>query len=248
MSFITDQIIGGVYRTEKQQTESTDPLTGQKKMVDVVVPKENPSAPNGVEREEASPMSQYGIVSSNITINAIEYDPVVEAQIKQQQESIMAVQSSIVNAKRAEQDRLTVEQQGMANAAKAKWEQEVIKATEMTKAEQEKGVALTQASKDKEVAALALETAKLNAQHTVTDAKADADAKRLAVSANNNFNDRLDAYIKIEQAWAAAYGAQRQVPDTVVGSGGSGNNSPNQALTDLFMTKVARDLQLPAKP
>ena len=153
--------------------------------------------------------------ATNITINGIDYDPTVEAQIKQQQEAIMAVQQAIVNAKKAEQDTLTVEQQVKAEAAKAKWAQEVEKATAVTSAEKDKAVAVTQATKDKEVAALALETAKLAAQQTVTTARADADAKRLQVTANNNLQDRLEAYVTGGSYWRSTsdtrccYGWQR---------------------------------------
>jgi hypothetical protein len=183
--------------------------------------------------------------ASNITINGIDYDPVVEQQIKQQQEAIMAVQQAIVNAKKAEQDALTVEQQGKAAAAKAKWDQEVEKATAVTAAEKEKAVAVTQAQKDKDVAELALETAKLNAQQTITTAKADADAKRLAVQANNNLQDRLDAYVRVQTAWASAYGAQRQTPDIALGGGGGGGTA---AAMEAIAVKAARDLQVQAKP
>lgn len=245
---ITDQITNGVYRTERKSTETTDPLTNLTKTVDFVVPKTNPTAPNGIEREETSPIAKFGMSASNITINAIDYDPVVEQQIKQQQEAIMAVQQSIVNARKAEQDTITVEQQGKAEAAKAKWTQEVSKATAVTAAEQEKEVAVTQAQKDKDVAELALQTAKLAAQHTVTDAKADADAKRLAVTANNNLELRINAWVQVQTAWANAYGNQRQTPDTVVGSGSGGGNGLNQGVVDMLMVKTARDLQLNPKP
>jgi len=239
INFITDQITFGVYRTEHDQVKSNDPLTGQEKVLDIVRPKVSAGSPNGIEREEESPIQKFGMSTSNITITGIDYDPVVEAQIKQQQEAIMAVQQAIVNAKKAEQDTLTVEQQGKAAAAKAKWDQEVEKATAVTSAEKDKAVATTQAEKDKEVAALALETAKLNAQNTVVAAKADADAKRLQVTANNNFQDRIDAYIKVQEAWASAYGNQRQTPDIAFGGGGA---SGTTAAMDLLAIKTARDL------
>jgi regulator of protease activity HflC (stomatin/prohibitin superfamily) len=245
INYITDQIQFGVYRTEHEQVKTIDPLTGQEKVVDTVRPKQNDHFPNGIEREEESPIQKFGMSASNITINAIDYDPVVEAQIKQQQEAIMAVQQAIVNARKAEQDALTVEQQGKAAAAKAKWDQEVEKATAVTAAEKDKAVAVTQAEKDKDVAALALETAKLNAQQTVTTAKADADAKKLAVQANNNLLDRLDAYVKVMQAWATAYGAQRQTPDIQLGGGAGGGTA---AAMDVLAIKAARDLQVQAKP
>ena len=245
INYITDQIQFGVYRTEHEQVRTTDPLTGQEKVVDIVRPKHNDHFANGIEREEESPIQKFGMSASNITINGIEYDPVVEAQIKQQQEAIMAVQQAIVNARKAEQDTLTVEQQGKAAAAKAKWDQEVEKATAVTSAEKDKAVAVTQAEKDKEVAALSLETARLNAQQIVTTAKADADAKRLAAQANNNLQERLEAYVKVMQAWATAYGNQRQTPDIQLGGGGAGGTA---AAMDLLAVKAARDLQVQSKP
>jgi regulator of protease activity HflC (stomatin/prohibitin superfamily) len=245
INYITDQIQFGVYRTEHEQVKTTDPLTGQEKVVDIVRPKQNDHFPNGIEREEESPIQRFGMSATNITINGIDYDPVVEAQIKQQQEAIMAVQQAIVNARKAEQDALTVEQQGKAAAAKAKWDQEVEKATAVTAAEKDKAVAVTQAEKDKDVAALALETAKLNAQQTVTTAKADADAKKLAVQANNNFQERINAYVKVMEAWATAYGAQRQTPDVQLGGAGAGGTA---AAMDILAVKAARDLQVQPKP
>jgi regulator of protease activity HflC (stomatin/prohibitin superfamily) len=245
INYITDQIQFGVYRTEHEQMKTTDPLTGQEKVVDIVLPKHNDHYPSGIEREEESPIQKFGMSASNITINGIDYDPVVEAQIKQQQEAIMAVQQAIVNAKKAEQDALTVEQQGKAAAAKAKWDQEVEKATAVTAAEKEKAVAVTEAEKDKEVATLALETAKLNAQQTLTTAKADADAKKLALQANNNFQERIDAYVKVHQAWATAYGSQRQTPDIQLGGGAGGGAA---TAMDLLAVKAARDLAVQPKP
>lgn len=239
INYITDQIVYGVYRTEHDQMKTTDPLTGQEKIVDLVRPKVNAASPNGIEREEDSPIQKFSMNASNITINGIDYDPAVEAQIKQQQEAIMAVQQAIVNAKKAEQDTLTVEQQGKAAAAKAKWDQEVKKATAVTEAEQDKAVAVTKATKDKEVAALSLETAKLSAQETITTAKADADAKRLAMQADNYQGKKIEATVEIHKAWAAAYGAQRQTPD--ISLGGSSNSSTATAM-DTVALKALRDL------
>jgi Membrane protein involved in colicin uptake len=247
ITFISDQVVNGVYRTEHKPMEVTDPLTGQKKVVDYVQPKVNGKAPNGIEREEDSPILKFGMDATNITINGIEYDPQVEEQIKQQQQAIMAVQQAMVNAKKAEQDAITTEQQGKANAAKAKWEQEVEKAKAVTVAEKDKEVATLVATKDKEVAALALDTSKLNAQTTMTNAKAESDAKKLALQADNALQVRLNAYVEIQKAWAAAYGAQRQTPDIVMGQGTAAGGT-NQALIDMLTAKTARDLSVSPKP
>lgn len=245
INYITDQIVYGVYRTEHDQIKTTDPLTGQEKTVEIVRPKQHRGAPNGIDREEDSPIQRFGMNASNITINGIDYDPTVEAQIKQQQEAIMAVQQAIVNARKAEQDTLTVELQGKASAAKAKWDQEVVKATAVTSAEKDKAVAVTQATKDKEVAALSLETAKLAAQETITEAKASSDAKKMAIQADNALQKRLDAYVEVNKAWATAYGQQRQTPD--VQMGGSGGN-PTTSAMEVLAVKAARDLTVTAKP
>lgn len=246
INFITDQIVYGVYRTEHDQVKTTDPLTGMEKTVDIVRPKVKEGSANGIEREEESPIQKYGMSASNITINGIDYDATVEEQIKKQQEAIMAVQQAIVNSKKAEQDAITTKLQGEAEAAKAKWAQEVIKATEITKAQQDKEVATLQASKNKEVAALDLETAKLEAQTTVTTAKADADAKKLAMQANNYALERLNAYKEIAIAQAEALGKQRQTPDISLG-GGSGGSSSTAAVMELLGAKAARDLNVSTK-
>jgi hypothetical protein len=246
ITYITDQVVNGVYRTEHKPVESTDPVTGQKKIIDFVQPKPSDKAANGIEREEESPVQKYGMDASNITINSIEYDELVENQIKQQQQAIMAVQQAMVNAKKAEQDALTVAKQGEAEAAKAKWAQEVIKATEVTKAQQEKDVATLVATKNKEVAALDLETAKLGAQKTITEAKAESDAKKMQLQANNALEQRLAAWVEVQKAWAAAYGAQRQTPDIQMGGSSAGGTS--QGLIDMLMVKTARDLNVSPKP
>lgn len=248
INYITDQIVYGVYRTEHEQAKTTDPLTGQEKTIDLVRPKIDAKAPNGILREEESPIQRFGMNASNITINSIEYDAVVEEQIKQQQQAINAVQQAIVNSKKAEQDAITVELQGKAAAAKAKWDQEVQKATAVTVAEQEKAVAVTQAQKNKEVAQLSLDTARLAAQQTVAEAKADGDAKRLAMQANNYFLERLDAWKTVAVAQANAVGAQRQTPDVSMGGGGGSSASSTAQLMDVWAAKAARDVGTSAKP
>lgn len=236
ISHISDQILHGVYRTERHTSKQIDIISGQEKNVDMVVPK---IGPTGVEREEISPIETFGINAYNISIQRINYDPAIEKQIEQQQQATMAVQQAMVDARKAEQAAITTAKQGEAEAAKAKWAQEVIKATEITKAQQEKDVATLQANKNKEVAALSLETAKLAAQETVTTAKAEADAKTLAMKADNYRAKNIEATIEINKAWATAYGAQRQTPD--ISFGGS-SSSPTTTAMEVVAAKAAKDL------
>ncbi len=241
---IRDQILHGVYRTERHTTKVNDIISGQEKTVDIVQPKLDPK--NGqIEREEASPIEMFGINAYNITISGITYDPVIEKQIEQQQLAYQAVQQAMVDARKAEQAAITTAKQGEADAAKAKWAQEVVKAQEVTKAEQDKAVATLQATKNKEVAALDLETAKLNAQTTMTTARADSEAKKLAITADNALQKRLDAYVEVQKAWAAAAAAHRPTPDVQLGGGG--NNSNAYQLMELWTAKAAKDLNVSTK-
>jgi hypothetical protein len=169
LSFIEDQSINGVYKTKQEEIKVHDDLMNTDKTVTVVKIVENKSLPM---RQEVSALKMYNINIQGLAINAIDYDDEVEKQIKVQQQAYMQVQTAIANSKKAEQDAITTELQGKAAAAKAKWEQEVIKAQAITQAEQEK-----------EVAALAAQTAILDAQKIKTDADARSYANTKLVSA-----------------------------------------------------------------
>lgn len=232
INFISDQILHGVYRTTRHTIKTVDVISGQEKTIDIVEPKTGPG-PNGIEREEISPIEIFGFNAYNITINAIRYDPQVEEQIKQQQSATMAVQQAMVDARKAEQAAITTAKQGEAEAAKAKWAQEVEKAKAVTAAEQQVAVA-----------ELELKTAKLSAEQTMTEAKAGSDAKKLAIQADNALQTRLNAYVEVQKAWASAYGAQRQTPDVQLGAGTGG---VSQGLVELLTAKTAKDLHVSTK-
>jgi SPFH domain / Band 7 family len=169
LSYIEDQCINGVYRTRQEEVKIHDELMNTDKTVTVVKIMEQANVPL---RQETSALQSYSINLQGLALNAIDYDEEVEQQIRVQQQAYMQVQTAIANSKKAEQDAITTELQGKASAAKAKWEQEVIKAQAVTQAEQEK-----------EVAGLQAETALLAAQKIKTDADAQAYANTKLVTA-----------------------------------------------------------------
>jgi hypothetical protein len=200
------------------------------KTVTIVRPKVNDKGI--VEVQEASTVTAFGIRTYNLAINSIAYDQQVEEQIKQQQQAIMAVQTAMANAKKADQDRLTVEKQGEANAAKAKWEQEVKKAQAVTEAQQKK-----------EVAQLELDTAELTKQAAIKRAEGDAEARKLVMAADGALEKKLAAYVEVQKAYAEVLGKQPLVPQVVMG-GSSGSAGSGQAFMDILQAKAARDLAL----
>ena len=169
LSFIEDQSISGVYRTKQEEVKVHDDLMNTDKTITVVKIVQQNNLPM---RQEISAIKSYNISLQGLSLNAIDYDEEVEKQIKVQQQAYMQVQTAIANSKKAEQDAITTELQGKAAAAKAKWEQEVIKAQ-----------AITQAEQQKEVAALESQTAVLNAQKTKTEADAKSYANTKLVTA-----------------------------------------------------------------
>lgn len=200
------------------------------KTVTIVRPKVNNKGI--IEVQEPSSVAAFGIRTYNLSINSIAYDQQVEEQIKTQQQAIMAVQTAMANAKKADQDRITVEKQGEANAAKAKWEQEVKKATAVTEAEQKKAVAQ-----------LELDTAELTKQAAIKRAEGDAEARKLVMAADGALEKKLAAYVEVQKAYADVLGKQPLVPQIAMGAGSS-SGSQGSNIMDLLQAKTARDLAL----
>lgn len=236
---VEDQIAHGVYQTVQREAKVADPLTGQEKsaiVVDIVME-------NGIpKRQEASAIDRYGIATSNFAIKGLPYDEAVEKQIQEQQKITMQVQTAIAESRQAEQRTITVEQQGKASAAQAKWEQEVVKAKAVTAAEQ-----------DLAVAALKNQTAEQYRQEQLKRADADASYRRQVMAADGALAQKLDALVKINATWASAFqNYQGQLVPNVVMGGGSGGAGTSVAATqnfmDLLTAKAATDLGVSLRP
>jgi len=225
LSFIEDQSINGVYRTRQEDIKVHDDLMNTDKTVTVVkIVQDEKGMPM---RQEVSSVKIYGVNLQGLALNSIDYDAEVENQIKVQQQAYMQVQTAIANSKKAEQDAITTELQGKAAAAKAKWEQEVIKAQ-----------AITQAQQEKEVAALQAQTALLEAQKVKTDADAKSYANARLVTAGLTPQERaqFDKDTKIGVAEALS---KIVLPTTYMA--GSGGNKDASILESILGVKLLND-------
>jgi SPFH domain/Band 7 family protein len=232
INYVEDQIENGVYRTVQRETRVVDQLTGQEKsamVVDIVM---NAGVP---VRQEQAVLTPFGIKPFNFAISELVYDETVEKQIQGQQAIAMDVQTAIAEARKAEQRSITVEQQGRADAAKAKWDQEVIKAREVTAAE----AALA-------VQTLGNQTAEQYRQATLKRAEADAGARKQLMQADGALSQKLDAWVKVNGAYADAVKNYKGnwVPGVVTGGGGNGNQNAATDLIDLLRAKTAKELSL----
>jgi len=212
INYIEDQASHGVYKTIQRDDKTIDVFTNAEKVITVVEIQKDPKG--GFARVEKSPLQRYGVTLSNLSINGVDYDKAVEGQIKQQQQLVMQVQTAIANAKKSEQDALTSEQKGKADAAAAKWAQEVIKAKLVTEAQQRK-----------EVAALEAQAAELEAKKTRIDADAEAYKNAKLVSAGLSPIDRAEYEMKTKIEVAKALSGLTLPSTYMSGNGGSGKES-----------------------
>lgn len=229
---VEDQINHGIYQTRQKDQEITDPFTGMKKTVTATEVVLNS---NGVpQRQESAVLEPFGIKTFNFTIAEIDYDTAIEKQIQQQQQITMDVQTAIANTKKAEQQAITVAKQGEAEAAKAKWEQEVIKAKAVTKAQQEL-----------EVAQLHTKEADQEKQALILKAEGESEYKRKIIAADGALSQKLAAYVETQKAWADAFSKYtgNVTPSTVFGGTSTGSNAA-QDFMQLMSVKAAHDLQL----
>lgn len=237
IGYFEDQTENGVYATKAYESRVKDAMTGEDRTISVVEILRDSS---GIAmRQQASIVGQYNINTDAFMIDRIQYSDPVEKQIKGQQVRIMEVQTAIAEAKKAEQNVKTVEAQGRAEAAAAKWAQEVIKAKMVTEAQQ-----------NLEVAQLDRKTAEQFKAAEILRGQGESERKRLNMAADGALNPKLEAMVKIAQinANAIANAKSNLVPTIVMGNGaaGIGTNGSNPVMDFLNMmnVKVAKDLSL----
>lgn len=232
LRFVEDQITNGVYQTETEQQQVIDPLTKEHRDISVVKIRQG----GGRDlRQEPSPLAYFGVRTYNLSINGLEYDETVEKQIQSQQQATMQVQTAMANARRAEQDAITAAKSGEAEAAKSKWEQEVIKARVVTEGQQK------------------LEVAQLDAQAAAQfkiaetlRGEGEAARRRAVMSADGALDKKLAAWVQVNQFYAEAVKDHPGdwVPKVVMGGDGGKSGGNAQGLIDLFTAKTAHDISL----
>ena len=229
---VEDQASNGIYKRTSQEIRVRDAMTGiERTVTQVTITKDT----NGIVlRNEQSPLKKFGIHLFNLSISEIAYDKDVEDQIQAQRKAYLEVQTAVAEAKKAEQAALTVAKQGEATAAQAKWAQEAIKAKAVTEAQQQK-----------EVAQLQKEAAESTKQRDILLGEGEAEKKRLIMAADGALAQKLDAYVKVQTAYAQNFCKQPLVPSTqILGSGSGMGNGQVPAFIDLLTAKTLRDLNL----
>lgn len=232
LEYINDQAQNGIYKKNRAEKTVVDPITGLEKKVignDILV------KDGIIQRTALSSFVDLGIRLLPLSLNGIEYERKVQDQINKRQEQITEVQTAIAQAKKSEQQAITAIKQGEAAAAEAKWKQEVLKATAVTLAQQEK-----------EVAELSIKTAEAKKRTLELEGEGEAAKRQAIMKADGGLDKKLDAAIKINLAYADAIkGYQGNwVPTTIMGSASNGNYNGAQTMIDLLTAKTSRELSL----
>lgn len=229
IEYITDQLNNGVYKTTVRETETIDALTGEIKKTKVAALIPDSISAGGYRRSEKSPFAYYGLEISQVAISKIDYSDKVKAQIAQQQEANMLVQTSKAKSAAAQQEAIRAEEEGKAAAAKARWEQEKLKATAVTQAEQER-----------EVSRLAAEKAEFDKKKIIAQGQAEAEANRLKVQAGLTPQERAEWDYKtaVGIASALADSKQRWVPEIIMNGGGNSGNAMDAVGLNMMLDVV----------
>lgn len=230
IEYITDQLNNGVYKTTVRQEETVDPISGEKKIIKIASLIPDPEAPNGYRRSESSPFSYYGLEIGQVSISKIGYSETVRKQIAQQQEANMMVQTSKAKTLAAQQEAIRAEEAGKAAATEAKWQQEKIKAVEVTKAEQEF-----------EVARLAALKANEEAKKIKAEGEAEAYRQRKLVEAGLSPKERAEFEMKTKIGIAEAF-AQTQWPSVVMMGGNGQSANPMDVIALERMVELTNKL------
>ena len=165
---VEDQLRNGIYVTKSDKvTKTTSTGDIEEQRVTVLV-----YGTDGQPLRTPNRLQQLGCEVLECVIDVPAFDAKVEEMIAKRKDEAMKTELAKQEAIRAKQDAITAEQQGLANVAKAKYEQEVEKVKEVTIAQ-----------KLYEVAALAAKKEDENRKATIYKGQGEAEAARLKVSA-----------------------------------------------------------------
>lgn len=219
IQYITDQLNDGVYKTKSNKIKVVNELTGDTETVakaEILVDRYG-----NYLRQENSPFKQYGITCNLVSITDIKYDGATQKQIDAQKAANLAVITSKTESLEAIQKTVLVTEKGKQAAEAAKWEQEKIKAKEVTKAQQEYEVAKLEAAKAEEVA-----------RKVRAEGEAKAAANRALVTAGATpeqiLNMKKETLIGV--AHELANSKIEWVPKIMVNGGSSNGNDPMQTV------------------
>lgn len=232
LQIMNDQTLNGVYKTRSVVVRAKDIAGVEKDMTVTEIIKDEKGVPL---RAQASYVQKYNVQMLPMTISGFKYEDRVEKQIQEQQAATNAAVVAIATAKKADQDALTAEAQGKANAAKAEWEQKTLAAKTIADAQAKVTIAEAQ-----------VKEAEAFKKSEILRGEGEAARKRLVMEADGQLDKKLEALVKINGLYADAIKSAQPgawSPQVVMGAGGGGGAGTRATdLVDLLTAKTAREM------
>lgn len=245
------QIASGKFITEIKTIVVLNTATGKsvETEVPIIVTK------GGVRQHQASDLAKYGVRLASIQLNDPGFELKTMQQISDKRDATMAIITAKANAEKAKQETITAEEEGRANVMRAKYAKEVLKEEFVVDAQRKKEVAEINANQKVEVAKLSLLEAKQNRlraievkQTNILLGEGEAKRKELVMKADGALQQKLDAYVKVNQAYATEFGKQKWVPEIQMGVIKGGNSNNATALIEMLTASTAKSLALDLRP
>lgn len=234
-----DQLQNGAFLLHIEEIKFYDTLEkSYKKVYQVEIQKDR----TGLAKRKFSSIKEYGITVADAQIKDVDYEYIVDNMIAKK-----IAASTLASV--SKQELMTAQQQAMTS--KAKGEKALVDIEYQQKQEQTKQVVAAEtevklAEQDKFKQKIAAEAADLEARKIRTLADANAYEKQRAIQANGALEQKLDAYIKVQEAWAKAFSSYGGNVVPTIQTGGSTNNGAMNFM-ELIGMKAARDLSLDLK-
>lgn len=245
---VIDQIMHGLYVTRTVTIEEN----GEETVLQQVVRDKK----TGEIKRQPRDIDKYGIEIANVNVTDLDYDKKTQGMIDEKRQKYQEAELAKYKAEKAKQEALAAEEEGKKDVIEARYQELEKKEKAVVQAEQKAQVAeieaqqrVTVASKQKEQAAIDLETEKLKAEAVKVDAEAQAEAKRKLIEADGALDKKLAALVEINQHWAENLGKNRQVPDIMIGNEGKteGGAMNAQNLMEMIMINTAKQLKADMK-
>ena len=240
---VDDQLRNGIYKTRSDVKEivRSNGDVEKTKLTEIVKDK------NGIPVRVSNILAELGCSIDQCVLSVPDFDNKVKEMISKRKDEAMKTELAKQAAIRAQQDRLTIEEQGKADVMKVKYKMEEEKIAAVVTAKKEKEVAELDARKKLEVAKLDKLAAREYKAKKIYQAEADATYKRKVMVADGALAQKLKTYEAVQARWAEAIqkSGVNWVPQIIMG-GGSKSKGGNgaQALIELLGVKAAKELAL----
>ena len=232
---IEDQLVYGIYETEAVE-EWIVKATGDSERVKFT---KIAVDDNGQPKRRKHILQELGCQITQCQIEVPAFDKEVEGMITRKKKEVLETEVRQQEAIRAEQEAITAEATGKAEAMKIKWSME-----------KEKQAAVTTAEKLRDVARLEQEAAGYTKQKDILLGQGEAAKKTLVMQADGALELKLKAYVETQKLWSNAFAnyGGNIVPVTSMGNGnGTSGGNGMENFMQLVTAKAAKDLSLDLK-